>query len=306
MSKPLSVTPEMKAELIAEFTKYLDTGKLTDGKVSFNRNYHYPKDKSKVRVHFTTSAYLKMCALIDGFSSEVAWHGIVDRQAEDLFVITDILVYPQKVTGVTVNTDQEAYVNWMDPIEPEVFNAMRMQGHSHVNMAVFPSGDDLAHQGKIISQLSRDDDYYIFMIWNKSMKHNISIYDMSTNTMYEDKDIIVTMVDQDLDLEAFMAGARKMVTTTYVNYSGGVKGYQGSSYSNPRSSYSYPPYDDEDDVDYDEYTGGYWKNGVFYAGGLGEKTKKSGKSEKKESAAGSGAKDNIDYDEMIADMIGQK
>ena len=40
-------------------------------------------------------------------------------------------------------------------------------GHSHVNMGTSPSSVDLNHQEEILRMLG-DNDFYIFMIWNKS------------------------------------------------------------------------------------------------------------------------------------------
>ena len=86
---------------------------------------------------------------------------------------------------------------------------MRMQGHSHVNMSVSPSGVDSGHREKILDQLDADM-FYIFMIWNKRLDTHTLIYDMANNVLYEDGDITVKIAGDD-SLDAFMADAGEKV-----------------------------------------------------------------------------------------------
>ena len=112
--------------------------------------------KRKATVYFTELAYRKFQALVDGFNNEVAWHGLAYRgedESKDEYYITDILVYPQEVTGATVTTDQKKYQDWLMSQEDNIFNNVRMQGHSHVNMGVSPSGVDENLYESILTQL---------------------------------------------------------------------------------------------------------------------------------------------------------
>jgi len=118
-------------------------------------------------------------------------------------------VYPQEVTGSTVNTDWGKYTEWLYSFDDEDFNKIRMQGHSHVNMGVNPSGVDVNHRAEILKQLDPDM-YYIFMIWNKALKAHTLIYDMKRNVLYEDDDIILEILD-DESMEAFLSVAKENV-----------------------------------------------------------------------------------------------
>ena len=55
------------------------------------------------KIYMTADAYAKMRALVDKMSKEVGWYGTVKQMPglESTYLIDDILVYPQKVTGVT-------------------------------------------------------------------------------------------------------------------------------------------------------------------------------------------------------------
>ena len=159
MSKPIKLTPELKQQAVAEFAKTLAEMKMSDGKVSYSKNFTY-KNEEKAKILFTPTAYAKMVSLLMAFDSEIAWHGVGERMDEKTFVISDILVYPQTVTGTTVDMDTEKYALWlMENDEDDRFNHIIMQGHSHVKMQTSPSSVDKTHQEEILEQLT-DDMYY--------------------------------------------------------------------------------------------------------------------------------------------------
>lgn len=224
MSKPIKLTEELKQSAIEEFIKSISTMKMADGKINYNKNFTY-KDDDKAVIYFTPVAYAKMIKLLMTFDSEVAWHGVGQRLEGANFLITDILVYPQTVSGTTVEMDTEEYANWiMENIEDDRFNHIIMQGHSHVNMVCTPSAVDTTHQEQILGQLT-DDMFYIFMIWNKRLDNNTKIYDLANNTLYEDKDISYGIYDEETDLDAFVEDAKaqvkkKVYTPTNYQYPG--------------------------------------------------------------------------------------
>lgn len=234
MSKMIKLTPECLAEIRKDFESSLQGAKVADGKISYTKTFGYINRKAKV--FFTETAWQKMQTLIREFSTEVAWHGVAyrgDDESKDEYYITDILVYPQEVTGGTVNTDQEKYEMWLMMHEDDVFNNIRMQGHSHVNMGTSPSSVDTAHQEKILAQLE-DDMFYIFMIWNKRGEKTIKIYDLAKNILFDGTDVTVEVQDDGTGMSAFLAEAKKMVAdkkpavqTTTNGYRGGYGGYYG-------------------------------------------------------------------------------
>lgn len=237
MSKMIKLTPECLAEIRKDFETSLQGAKVADGKISYTKTFGYINRKATV--FFTEMAWMKMQTLIREFDKEVAWHGVAFRGEDDTkdeYYITDILVYPQEVTGATVNTDQEKYEMWLMMHDDDVFNNIRMQGHSHVNMGTSPSGVDTTHQEKILAQLE-DDMFYIFMIWNKRGEKNIKIYDLAKNILFDGIDVSVKVQD-DGELSAFLADAKKMVqdkpvsvlTTTPSGYKvgSGVSSYSGN------------------------------------------------------------------------------
>lgn len=182
----------------------------------------------KAHLTFTATAYVKMQFLIHKFSGEVAWHGVCRRTSDDKseFVVEDILVYPQEVGSATVNTDQQDYQEWLYNQPDEVFNNIRFQGHSHVNMPVNPSGVDLDHQKNLLSQMA-DDMFYVFVIWNKRNERTVMIYDYLRNLFFDTKDVEVDISNDDqgffdIVFAEEIAKTKPAATYTYAN-----------SYTNP-------------------------------------------------------------------------
>lgn len=231
MAKPIKITPDIYEDVKKEFEEQIKNigEKMFDGKVTFSKTYKW-KDDSKATIIFTPDAYFKMFKLIQEFSDEVAWHGVAHRDDNDssIFHITDIVVYPQEITGATVNTDQVEYQNWLMNLDDEVFNNLRVQGHSHVNMSPSPSAVDISHQEAIFKQL-KGSMFYIFMIWNKSLNHNIKIFDLQNNTLYEDEDIFVKISSEGADYDEFIKEAKKLAVKKSVYAAASQKKYYGKT-----------------------------------------------------------------------------
>lgn len=184
---PLKITAEIREELIKQFAEKIDA--LKDGESTIKVEQKLAvKPEVRPMVIFSDKAYVKMLYLIMNYATEVAWHGIVNRTNDDTFIIEDVIIYPQHVTGATVTTDDVEYSNWLSNQPDEIFEKIRFQAHSHVRMGVNPSSVDLNQQESIVRQLE-EQDFYIFAILNKDMKINMWIYDMVKNAKYDSQDI---------------------------------------------------------------------------------------------------------------------
>lgn len=240
MSKPIVMTEQLLAECRSDFEKALQLNKLADGKLNFTKMFSI--DDKKATVYFTGEAWAKMVMLIKEFDKEVAWHGVAHRgevETKDEYIISDIVVYPQEVSGATVEMDTEEYALWlMENAEDERFDNIHMQGHSHVNMGTTPSSVDLNHQEEILNMLGNED-FYIFMIWNKSFSSTNKIYDLKKNVLFEDKDITIKIIGGVEDLDSFIKAAKDMVKTKSYSSSGtkyyGQTGFSYSKSSNKKS-----------------------------------------------------------------------
>ena len=233
MSKIIKLTAEMLEQAKQEFAERCAKARSTNGSISFTKVFQPTQEKATLR--FTELAWLKMKALVAENSKEVAWHGCVERLDGDVYLVSDILVYPQEVTGVTVDMDADAYAKWIQAgivSGDDRFNHFYMQGHSHVDFAVSPSPTDLDHQKEILDMV-RDNGFYVFVIWNKKNEHNIWIYDLQKNTLFENADVTVEVLRTQNGVVQFLADAAENVRThtpvyTPVKYPSVSESYAGS------------------------------------------------------------------------------
>lgn len=231
--RPIFIDETSIERMVEEFRESLKKTCLVDGSVTYTRRLGFQNaEKKKAEIEFSPLAYQKMVSIIRDFSTEIGWHGTVERTGDASFLIKDILVYPQEVTAATVNTDQEEYQKWIIKLDDDTANSMRMQGHSHVNMSCGPSTTDLTHQRDLLESIGHEG-YYIFMIWNKRLEREIKVYDLDNNILYENADVDVKVGGQD-DLSGFLAEAKKLCRAKYADYTGTTyssPAYGGTAYS---------------------------------------------------------------------------
>lgn len=197
--KRINIDNNTKNDLITKFTNYINTVRLSKSTLDFTArlDQDLPKDIKKPTVYISDTAYLKMMVYVRDTETEIAWHGTVERNLEEnYYYIKDVFLYPQRVTGTTVQTDQDKYNQWMEELEDDIYNNLRFQGHSHVNMGTSPSGTDLNYYNDILQVLPKTD-YYIFAIMNKSGSLNVFVYDLAQNLIFENQDIVIRIIAPD-------------------------------------------------------------------------------------------------------------
>jgi len=223
MPKPLYLTEEMIQEILEDARARLLSMTLKDGKHTLELSYDYQPEDPKhpetewAHVFFTKKAWDKQTRLINEFSDEVGWHGLCRRDAEDdaRFIVEDLLVFPQEVTGASVYPTQEEYQEWNNDLPDNLLPLVRYHGHSHVNMGTTPSSTDEKWQQDMLGRLNGDgltgkgldayleslgDTYfYVFMIWNKKGEVNARIYDMQNNCYYSEKEVVIEHEVDELD-----------------------------------------------------------------------------------------------------------
>lgn len=234
MAKVIRLTEELQNKLRENFEKQLREGKCCDGVFEFRERFN-ESEKRKATVYYTAKAWEKLFLLMENFETEVGWHGLArrgDDPEKDEYVVYDFEVYPQEVTGSTVNTDQIKYQDWLFAHEPEDFNHIRFHGHSHVRMGCSPSGTDIDHRKRILDQLE-DGDFYIFMIWNKKLEYTAAIFDMQKNLMFETSDVSVVYLGHDFSYADFLKESKDRVSAKSYSssYSGNYSGNYNGNYS---------------------------------------------------------------------------
>ena len=246
MPQIIRMTEELKEELLERFKNDMDKKKSLDGKFNFSVTSNKLEDKQCL-LTFSKTAWIKFTTLVQVYTTEIGWYGLVRRINEFSFYVYDILTYPLEVTGTTITSDPEKYGEWFETIDDDVLADMKMHGHSHVNMRTTPSGEDCTYRLSVIHQFNsktQGDQFYIFGIWNKSGDCNIDVYDYTNNIHYEDRDVVVSIDLGDGDtLEDFLEDTKSKITT--VTYYRGTKTTPGGSCTKP-STVSNPTPDKAD------------------------------------------------------------
>lgn len=262
MAKIIKLTEKDINAIREGFEEAIKTVKVSDGKFTFTKSFG--SVKREATVFFTIPAWLKMQRLIEKFDKEVAWHGICRRgenEEKDEYIVSDILVYPQEVTGATVTTDQKEYQSWLMALDDDTFNNLRMQGHSHVNMGTTPSTVDTSLYDRILEQLE-DDMFYVFMIWNKKGEKTVKIYDLKKNILFDTADVKVKLLEDEYGIDGFIEDAKKAVKDKPAAVPAAKTAAATSSYS---GTYRGGYYDDDYSYydSYGTYRGNYGYSGSY-------------------------------------------
>ena len=241
MSKLARVSQEQIDKIKSLFNEALSSIKRGATKFEFKADVENASSDEKAKLVYTPMAWAKLVAVVEHFKKEVGWHSLVRRVEgeENVYEVYDILVFPQQVTSVHVDTDQEEYQKWLVELTDEQFDNMRGHGHSHVDMGTSPSGTDTGYQSDIINGMG-EDTFYVFEIWNKKHSHWVKIVDLEKNIIFEDKDV-TTVIGMENEIDNFIAEADKIVKeekTSYTGYSSSNTSYGTSaSYSSWYESY---------------------------------------------------------------------
>lgn len=245
------VREQVRAKLLEKYdsTTYMNTSSV-DIKIDVKEileQYITDKQLEEPKVYITAEAYVKLRKLVDDTTTEIGWYGTVTKMPgfESVFVIDDILVYPQTVTGATCVQDDDRVFEFELNLSTDQVNRKRFHGHSHVNMGVTPSGVDEQFYQDILTQV---DDYFIVMITNKSGAYYTRFYDMQNNILYTGIPVQV-MLDNGIALEHWYDDAtqnniKEHTYTAPIKPGADKKNFQNSIFDNPYDDYDYESYAD--------------------------------------------------------------
>ena len=211
MSKYIKLDDAAQEKLIEETREKISQGKMLSGE--FKLEVKVPEFERDAVILFTQEAFIKLMSLVMSFDKEVGWYCTTDRVGElddDVYIIKDVLVFPQEVTGTTVDSDDEARVLWFDSLPVDVLKEIRCDCHSHVNMGVSPSQTDINDMQSVLKNLT-DDAFRIFMIWNKKLECTAKIYDMAKNVFFDTGDIDIDIIG--MNVNDFLLDAKDLVKT---------------------------------------------------------------------------------------------
>lgn len=136
------------------------------------------------KIYITPDAYVTISELVKQCDYEISWFSRIEEINKNAFVIEDAMLLSQEVTASSAEFSEKELSAFMNDILKnhgiDFYNKIRCWGHSHVNFAASPSGQDL----KQIMQFN-EQDYYIMLIVNKKGDAHVAFYDFKNNTIFE-------------------------------------------------------------------------------------------------------------------------
>lgn len=233
--KPYKLSDKVVNAIQKEFKKALQKYDNASQPFSFNYTPKAPASAKKIKLYCLPTAWCKMTTLVQKTSTEIAWHMLIEKTNKTTYIITDVLVYPQTVSGATVNTDDTKYALWVNELPDEEFNIMRGQGHSHVNMGVSPSGVDTGYYKDLLGTVSKG--FYLFMILNKKEDMFLQLIDLDSNIIYETEDITFEVASKQWSQNKWYETVSKQLARHTSNW---TKAYGKHCYSSQSSIFGDP------------------------------------------------------------------
>ena len=169
------------------------------------------------KISINLKAMNKMKEYIRQSDLEIGWLG-TSRRVGNVFYIDDVFLFRQEVHHTTTEITTEGLNEFAmellsDKNGIEIWNNMKVWGHSHVNMTTSPSGQD-DKQIEVFAENA--DDFFIRIIANKKGDFRIDLYDFTTGVIYEklpyeinygsDKDIIESLYRKIAEIEEMIYG----------------------------------------------------------------------------------------------------
>lgn len=160
-----------------------------------------PLQVSMPKVIISAEALTKMQLYIEGCTKEVGWLGTAIKQGNNYFIM-DTYLFEQEVHSTTTEITPEGLSNFGEEILKrndgmEIWNNLKVWGHSHVNMGVTPSGQD---DSQMNTFKDGGHDWFIRIIGNKSGDLKIDIYNYEMGVIYNDIKFFIGLTDEEIKI----------------------------------------------------------------------------------------------------------
>lgn len=200
MARPIFLTNEHKVSILRSVFQQLKNARVTGQSIKVEKKLTYTEERT-CSVCYTKEAWFKTIMLLEHQAKEVGWYGVVYRDEDDetMFRVKDIIIYPQKVTGATVEAVTDKYEAWMQGLDDETYNHRRAFIHSHVYMGTSPSGKDEQVWSDKLTQIPNDE-FFIFQIMNKRGEIYSRVVDFANNIIYENNDVQTLVECENMDI----------------------------------------------------------------------------------------------------------
>lgn len=198
------------------------------------------------RIFITPEALEKMRILVGHSQKEIGWLSSVQRRGND-YIIDDLFIISQQVDTTTCEITEEGLCNFAQEIAElengaDLWNSIKVWGHSHVNMGTSPSSQDQTQ----FKFFAKDNDWFIMLIANKGGDIHLDMVDnvrgIEFNNLSWQPYVQTPAIDAKAIVDQMLAKVKALPARTY---SSGAYDY---CYSNSPRIYYPDAYDDNGTV----------------------------------------------------------
>lgn len=144
-------------------------------------------------------ALSKMQLYVENCQNEIGWLGVVTKTNDSLFIVEDVYLFKQNVHMATTEITPEGLSEFAEDLlsQPDgidIWNNIRLWGHSHVNMSTSPSKQD---NDQMLTFAQGGHPWFLRIIANKKGDISIDLYDYSQGITYKNLNWWVELTDEE-------------------------------------------------------------------------------------------------------------
>lgn len=210
-------------------------------------------------VMYTTEAWQTIRYIVAHCSAEVGWLGLVEYYEDsNVYLVTDIFVPPQEVTGTTTEIESDAMAALANDLLDQGLDTSKLYywGHSHVNMGVSPSGQDERQLDEYLEHCP----VFIRGIYNKRGDAKVDVFNTEEGVVFQCVD---NYPEHDVLPDALVATLKKTLKDnvterrflphTFIGAKNGLAQTAAQTKSVQTSFIDYDDYTFRDNAEIDDY-----------------------------------------------------
>jgi len=164
-------------------------------------------------VIISKEALIKMQLYVEGCSNEIGWLGTAIKNNDNIFFIDDVFLFEQDVHSTTTEITPEGLTAFAEELlqQPngiEIWNNIKLWGHSHVNMCTHPSVQD-DKQMETFSEGGHP--WFLRIIANKKGDITIDLYDYEHGIIYSNLPWWEEVSDAEREIEKQITELKKQL-----------------------------------------------------------------------------------------------
>lgn len=171
------------------------------------------------KIIISKEAMTKMMLFIEGCTEEIGWLGTATKYKNNYY-IEDVTLFEQEVHGTTTEITPDGLAKFGEEILQledgvDIWNNLKVWGHSHVRMAVSPSAQD---NKQMETFAEGGHDWFIRIIGNKDGDLKIDIYNYELGIIYNDLRYKVVSTKEEMDIEEEILKLKERLETLQIAY----------------------------------------------------------------------------------------